>query len=275
MKYVFFILFLFWFREAFEISSAVFILLRGKPHPLDLFSIQNEKEKRFGFLSVTWGISSDIDIESEKFRSLGSARFTLGFMQKLFSLRHYKGKFEYLESNESLCEQGAKAVDSEDGMLKEGNVKSCDINEKNAAADAQTIPKQYGPPSSLVPLNSNVPLNWKVIEDNFIMLNLTSISHLGLDLHSSPGSLFNDGCMSAQFVLLGISKTNILKMFLKIENGDHVSMPDLYTKNIVAFRLTPSPDRIGHIAVDGEEVHYGIIQGEVFPSLGSVIVCYK
>ncbi|XP_065658370.1 sphingosine kinase 1 isoform X2 [Hydra vulgaris] len=254
-------------KEAFEISSSVFILLKGKSHPLDLFLIQTEKEKRYGFLSVTWGMASDIDIESEKYRFLGGTRFTVGFIERVCSLRQYSGKFEYLEFDENICEQGVIATESETETC---DIERCVINETN---DITCINKSgsYGPSSSLSSLNSQVPGNWKVIEGDFIMLNINLTSHLGLNLHSSPGSLINDGRMCAQFVMSGISKCNIVKMFLKIEDGNHLSMPELQTKNITAFRITPSPDRIGHIAVDGEEVNYGLIQGEIFPSLGNVI----
>uniref|UniRef100_T2M4T5 Sphingosine kinase 1 n=1 Tax=Hydra vulgaris TaxID=6087 RepID=T2M4T5_HYDVU len=254
-------------KEAFEVSSSVFILLKGKSHPLDLFLIQTEKEKRYGFLSVTWGMASDIDIESEKYRFMGGTRFTVGFIERVCSLRQYSGKFEYLEFDENICEQGVIATESD--------TETCDIERSvmNETNDITCINKSgsYGPSSSLSPLNSQVPGNWKTIEGEFIMLNINLTSHLGLNLHSSPGSLINDGRMCAQFVMSGISKRNIVKMFIKIEDGNHLSMPELQTKNITAFRITPSPDRIGHIAVDGEEVNYGVIQGEIFPSLGNVI----
>ncbi|XP_066568884.1 sphingosine kinase 2 [Amia ocellicauda] len=50
----------------------------------------------FSFLSVAWGFVSDVDIESERFRSLGSVRFTLGTLVRLASLRTYRGRLSYL-----------------------------------------------------------------------------------------------------------------------------------------------------------------------------------
>lgn len=75
----------------------------------------------FSFLSVAWGFVSDVDIESERYlcsvfwslakirwlflldslfrfryRGLGSARFTLGTLVRIASLRSYKGRLSFL-----------------------------------------------------------------------------------------------------------------------------------------------------------------------------------
>ncbi|KAE8288873.1 Sphingosine kinase 2 [Larimichthys crocea] len=55
----------------------------------------------FSFLSVAWGFVSDVDIESERYRGLGSARFTLGTLVRIASLRSYKGRLSYLPP--SIC----------------------------------------------------------------------------------------------------------------------------------------------------------------------------
>lgn len=50
----------------------------------------------FSFLSVAWGFVSDVDIQSERFRALGSARFTLGTVLGLATLHTYRGRISYL-----------------------------------------------------------------------------------------------------------------------------------------------------------------------------------
>ena len=55
------------------------------------------------FLSLTWCIISDIDINSEVLRSIGSSRFTIYGLYRLMRVRHYQGKLMYngkkIESN--------------------------------------------------------------------------------------------------------------------------------------------------------------------------------
>lgn len=57
------------------------------------------------FLSLTWCIISDIDINSEVLRWMGSTRFTIYGVYRLMRVRHYQGKLLYngkkIESNKS------------------------------------------------------------------------------------------------------------------------------------------------------------------------------
>ena len=50
-----------------------------------------------GFLSLGWGLLADIDIESERLRVLGGARFTIWAAARLLTLKTYRGKIYYLE----------------------------------------------------------------------------------------------------------------------------------------------------------------------------------
>ena len=55
------------------------MLLKFNVRPMDLVAIDTGSGKRlYSFLSVGWALISDVDIESEKYRSLGGARFTVG-----------------------------------------------------------------------------------------------------------------------------------------------------------------------------------------------------
>uniref|UniRef100_A0A0P6J5S5 sphingosine kinase n=1 Tax=Heterocephalus glaber TaxID=10181 RepID=A0A0P6J5S5_HETGA len=73
------------------------LLCRGGSHPLDLLSVTLASGSRcFSFLSVAWGFVSDVDIQSERFRALGRARFTLGTVLGLATLRTYHGRLSYL-----------------------------------------------------------------------------------------------------------------------------------------------------------------------------------
>lgn len=49
----------------------------------------------FSFLSVGWGLLSDIDIESERLRAIGGQRFAVWAFARLVGLRTYKGVVSY------------------------------------------------------------------------------------------------------------------------------------------------------------------------------------
>jgi len=52
----------------------------------------------WSFLSFAWGLVSDVDIESEVLRSLGSLRFTLWAVWRVLTLRKYSGTLHYLDA---------------------------------------------------------------------------------------------------------------------------------------------------------------------------------
>lgn len=56
----------------------------------------------FSFLSVGWGLLSDIDLESERFRAIGGQRFTIWSIARLLDLRTYKGKVWYLPASDNV-----------------------------------------------------------------------------------------------------------------------------------------------------------------------------
>ncbi|XP_073458799.1 sphingosine kinase 2 [Aquarana catesbeiana] len=77
--------------------NCILLLCHGTVMPMDLVSVTTCSGTRsFSFLSVAWGFISDVDIESEKYRHMGSARFTFGTMVRVASLRTYRGRLSYL-----------------------------------------------------------------------------------------------------------------------------------------------------------------------------------
>lgn len=79
------------------LTNCTLLLCHGAVSPLDLVSVTTASGSHFfSFLSVAWGFISDVDIESEKFRHMGAARFTLGTVVRLASLNTYRGRLSYL-----------------------------------------------------------------------------------------------------------------------------------------------------------------------------------
>jgi len=75
---------------------------RGRTKNCDLFHVESVhmKPRVGGFLSLAYGIISDIDIESERMRYVGEARFTLYALQRIASLRTYRAKLWYLPASD-------------------------------------------------------------------------------------------------------------------------------------------------------------------------------
>lgn len=115
--------------EPYHPTNAAFVLVRGAPTPLDVASVQfrgahGRTETRYSFLAVracaplpwetavprdhhprvsgvvspqnAWGLTADVDVESERWRCLGGARFTVGALVRVGALRVYEGDLWYL-----------------------------------------------------------------------------------------------------------------------------------------------------------------------------------
>ncbi|XP_014673634.1 PREDICTED: sphingosine kinase 1-like [Priapulus caudatus] len=84
------------YKENFAFHSAL-VVAQGSPTQMDLVALDLADGRRlYSFLAVAWGLVSDVDIESERWRPFGPMRFFLGFLARVVTLRTYRGRVSYL-----------------------------------------------------------------------------------------------------------------------------------------------------------------------------------
>ena len=83
-------------------------------------------------------------------------------------------------------------------------------------------------------LSDRVPESWESITTDFVTIGVTSLSHLGTDMYSSPNSDFNDGVLNVQIIRSGITKKRMLDVFLAFESGGHLDLPEVEEYEIEA-----------------------------------------
>jgi sphingosine kinase len=83
-------------KEGYDPINAAFIIAKGRQQGFDLATVTQNGQKSYSFLSLAWGLISDVDIESEKLKFLGALRFDVYALMLLSLLRTYRGKFTYL-----------------------------------------------------------------------------------------------------------------------------------------------------------------------------------
>uniref|UniRef100_H3DJG6 Sphingosine kinase 1 n=1 Tax=Tetraodon nigroviridis TaxID=99883 RepID=H3DJG6_TETNG len=226
--------------------SCGFLLCRGLVSPMDLVSVQLTSSPRlFSFLSLAWGFVADVDIESERYRHLGAARFTFGTLVRLASLRVYKGRLAYLPEA------------------------------RTGSRTSRLVPRSAtGPPDSLLPpLDQPLSPDWAVVPDeDFVLVLAIYQSHLAEDLMAAPGSKLEDGVIHLLYVRAGISRAALLRLFLLMQKGAHLAAncPHLVYRKVRALRLEPLSPK-GVLTVDGELVEYGPLQAQVHRGLASLI----
>lgn len=277
--------------------SCGFLLCKGLVSRMDLVSIHLSSSSRlFSFLSLAWGFVADVDIESEKYRHVGAARFTVGTLVRLASLRVYKGKLAYLPATEDHGnEEGLRnnvtlhcnnqtpsrpAPPSRGSPCQNTFHNSCHSNNSLKVRRTESTPTRSatksltGPPDSLLlPLDQPLPSDWVVVqEEDFVLMLAMYQSHLAEDLLAAPGAAADDGVIHLFYVRAGISRASLLKLFLAMEKGAHLATNCqhlVYTK-VRALRLEPYSPK-GTITVDGEVVEYGPLQAEVHRGLARLI----
>lgn len=344
------------YEEPFEtkpILASALTMVKGKHSMLDIVRVETRSQIMFSFLSVGWGLISDIDIESERLRAIGGQRFTLWSVHRLISLRTYQGKVSYIPAlvsnmnrSNSLPREGGGGGGGGVGLLKHSisynttldchdcrsgggggpndshsNCDACDTNfsdvlsletgsnldtfrpridswysatsrkstyfstvdsiyesdraSNEGAPTGTNVVQMYGPPSRLPALTASLSDSWKTIDGEFVMVHAAYQTHLSTDCYFAPLSKLNDGIIWLLIIRAGVSRSQLLSFMLGLSSGSHIpTQANQYIQMIpvTAFRIEPSGSTPGHMTVDGENVEYGPIQAEIFPSLAKVMV---
>ena len=89
--------------EAFNPISATFLLLKAKSTlPADLSLVETaDGQRHLSFLSLSFGLIADVDLESEVIRWAGSLRMDLFSLYAICRRRTYRARFSFLP-----CEEG-------------------------------------------------------------------------------------------------------------------------------------------------------------------------
>nr|XP_006812074.1 PREDICTED: sphingosine kinase 2-like [Saccoglossus kowalevskii] len=131
------------------VLHCTFLMLKGRPQPMDLVVVQNATTTMYSFLSVCWGIVSDVDIESEKFRRLGPPRFTIGAATRIAKLRSYRGKLSFLKAEDYVAQE---AIDFQNGThvdeccfcgLNGAHAGNCGIKSQNSVVPISAERRHY------------------------------------------------------------------------------------------------------------------------------------
>ena len=211
------------------IESAM-IICKGHTKKLDLATYQLAKTRKTftSFLSFSWGLIADCDLESECLRCLGAIRTDIWAVYRgILFTKKYRGRFSYLPP------QNSNSGD-------------------NDVLTAIDMPKFNGP----------LPENWVTIEDDFRVIWVCNTTHASYNVFSCPISKMNDGLFHVLIVRQSCSRLRLLQMLLKLDAGGHIECDGLEVVSCVAYRLEPLSDN-SYNDLDGELIENGPIQASV------------
>jgi sphingosine kinase len=206
--------------------DSIFLVAKGNTSWMDLAKYQTRNSDHLSFLTFSWAIVADLDIESECIRFMGSLRFDIWAVWRVIALRKYRARFSYLPATA----QNSKAVISD-----------------------------------MPALNDPVPKDWVTSEDDFYLFWASQVTHASENTFHAPPCKLQDGVFQILIVRKNISRFRMAMLLLGLETGTHVNKDGLEIVECVAYRLEPTtPGSFNDL--DGEVIESGPIQGHVLPA---------
>jgi len=237
--------------EPYSAVNSAFVAIKGTPHPLDLSGVQTTGQVHYSFLSLGWGLISDIDILSEGLRCMGEMRLYLAAVYFIGKKRRYRGKLSMVLTTETGADNGIIASAGRD----QGT--GTDI-EANASSTGGIF-------------NDPATVNFrKVIEGEFLLVWAVQTSHAAATMHSGPGVTLDDGVFTI-YVVRAMSRLELLMLLIEVDSGDHVKRKSVEVYKAHSYCLEPEAGKTGIYSLDGEVVEYGPITGKVLPKAARIL----
>ncbi|RHY20983.1 hypothetical protein DYB36_011247 [Aphanomyces astaci] len=186
--------------EALDLTEYAFVVCVGGD---GLVSEGNASSTRYSFLSLSWAFIADVDLDSERYRFMGSARFTMAAVIKMLSLKRWRGRLSYLVPEGETSSQPQSYWDMHG-------------NDASSAA----------PITSLLPatMGGDFSEKWATIDGNFSLFWSSSVSHPSWDVHLVPGATANDGFVYLVVVEGVVSVWTMTRVLLGLETGAHAAL---------------------------------------------------
>ncbi|CAH8275847.1 unnamed protein product [Arabidopsis lyrata] len=219
-------------------TSATISIIRGRTRSLDVATISQGTTKFFSVLMLAWGLVADIDIESEKFRWMGGARFDIYGLQRIICLRQYYGRILFVPAP---------------GFESYGQRASCSVDKELSGSDKALV--YQGPDTKLE------DLDWREMKGPFVSVWLHNVPWGAENTLAAPDAKFSDGFLDL-IVMKDCPKLALLSLMTKLSDGTHVQSPYVSYLKVKAFVLEPGaridePDKEGIIDSDGEVLARG------------------
>ncbi|CAN6219241.1 unnamed protein product [Urochloa humidicola] len=236
--------------EPFSISNAVFAIIRGHKRALDVTSVVQGKTTFFSVLMLTWGLVADVDIESEKYRWMGSARLEFYFLLRVMNLRRYNGRVLFVPAPG--YEEVGEPVEQTTSCKQNG----FSTGSQDKADDRNGETSGYPGPSI-----KEADLEWRSLSGPFVSVWLGNVPFASEDAMAAPKAEFADGYLDCA-IIRDCPRWDVLGLMFQMKDGAYVNSPYVDYFKVKAIRIEPgmrvgSSNKGGIIDSDGEVIARG------------------
>ncbi|KAF9873668.1 diacylglycerol kinase catalytic domain-containing protein [Colletotrichum karsti] len=256
----------------FRPSLAALAIIKGVETALDLVSITQGDRRTLSFLSQALGVVAESDLATEHMRWMGGARFTVGFLQRIFQKKCYPcdiaAKVE-IEDKQEVKEHYKRMMSAASAT----NLGFAEAPKPESAEPGSSQAETRGlPPLKYGTINDDLPEGWELIPHNTLgNFYCGNMAYMAADANFFSAAFANDGLMDLVLIDGDVSVSSQLNMLLSVENGKFFDNPLVSYKKVTAYRIIPRDQEDGYISIDGEKVPFEPFQAEIHKSLGRVI----
>nr|XP_043609865.1 sphingosine kinase 2-like [Erigeron canadensis] len=227
------------------VAYAMLTAIRGHKRSLDVATIWQGETRFFSVLMLAWGLIADIDIESERYRWMGSARMDIYGLQRMLRLRKYNGCISFVPAPgfENIGEPSSSGLESMEPPK----------------------PRHHGYRGPNVDLGS---LSWRKLNGPFIGIWLQNVSWGSETAMAAPDAKFDDGYLDL-ILMRDCPKLALISLMSEMSNGHYVRSPHVLYLKVQAVILEPG-------SRTGDSMKEGIIDsdGEVLARGNGTYKCH-
>ncbi|KAJ2711661.1 hypothetical protein H4R19_003141, partial [Coemansia spiralis] len=198
-------------------EQAAVAIAKAHARPLDIMSATLASgEVKYWFLSATWALIADVDIESESIRWAGAARLDVYATMRLMSLRYYGGRLHYLPADDG--DGNDEAVERQGADVPAPGIQPAATLHPTLTAGIR-LPITAG----------SLPPRWRTIEGPFAKFTATNVAWLSADFMACPHARISDGAvdvvyagLSSKWQLLPYMATPVRDNYMNTDGIKHV-----------------------------------------------------
>eukprot|EP01097_Dermamoeba_algensis_P009453 TRINITY_DN6641_c0_g1_i1.p1 TRINITY_DN6641_c0_g1~~TRINITY_DN6641_c0_g1_i1.p1 ORF type:complete len:451 (-),score=117.56 TRINITY_DN6641_c0_g1_i1:36-1388(-) len=273
------------------LSGAITVIKR-KTKPLDVWSVllepydkeMTQSDVKYSFLSLTWGIVADIDIESDKLRWLGSLRFIVSGLLRIFFLKKYRGHLSYLSEEETSssddkchfhcpCFEKKQKNEAETIIIKDRK----DGKLKRVKWERQSSTIKEVEVITDICSQKRSDEKWDEVRDEFVYFLSTNTPLLTKEFKAAPSAHFSDGVMDLIYFKPDVTRKALLEMLSDTGvTGEYIKENHVIYKRVKKFLLIPDKcEESGQAEGQAEGQGVYSLDGELVPTLPVYVECHQ
>ncbi|KAJ2774554.1 hypothetical protein IWQ57_000762 [Coemansia nantahalensis] len=230
-------------------EQAAVAIARAHVRPIDIMSVtQASGDVKHCFLSATWGLIADIDIESESIRWAGAARLDVYATMRLMSLRYYGGRLHYLPADDGDSHGDGGAGGRQDAGGDEAD--ECSVTSTRCTSQDTGMPTTGAQPAAVLhptltagiqlPVQAgSLPPRWRTIEGPFAKITATNVAWLAGDFMACPRARISDGAIDVVYAGAA-TKWQLLPYMISSSREDYMNTEGIKHVRARAFIIEPT-----------------------------------